>query len=201
MSDLDVKIHPVDEDTIALRCPYHPELVPLMRKLNARWNPPLWYLDAEDEETVRSICYEIYGTTGHGMPDLVSVRLHVSEDIEALQGGVFLGGRCIARATGRDSGAKLGPKVVVIEGRPPYSGGSMKNWRTIVPGDSVLEIRKLPLPAAQRLVEAEDDRFFANIVGRKTPDLDALKDRRQELIEELAEVEKMIADNEGAHHG
>lgn len=196
MSELDIRIHPVDEDTIALRCPFHPDLSPLMRKLNGRWNPPLWYLDEEDEDTVRNICYDIYGTTGNDNPELVTVRLQVSEDedIEALQQGVFLGGRCIARATGRDSGAKLGPKVVVTEGRAPRSGGSMKNWRTIVPAASVLEIRKLPLPAAQRLAEARDDRFVATIVGRTSPDLDALKARRQQLLDELAEVEQMIGE-------
>lgn len=69
----------------------------------------------------------------------------------------------------------------------------MKNWVTIVPAESVVEIRKLPRLAAERLVASENDRFVAHIVGEASPDLDALKARRDQLLAELADVEKMIA--------
>lgn len=65
------------------------------------------------------------------------------------QGPVEVAGRTIARAWGRDSGAKLGDGVVKLQGRVG-SGGSMKNWETVVDADVVLH--DCPRKVAEKLI-------------------------------------------------
>lgn len=55
-------------------------------------------------------------------------------------GPVYFLGYMLARARGRDSGAELGDNISLIRGGV-RSGGSMKNWYTIIEEESVLRLK------------------------------------------------------------
>jgi hypothetical protein len=65
-------------------------------------------------------------------------------------------GREVARAFGRDSGAKLGPDVVVRAGGF-HSGGSRKNWRITVKDGTSFDLLRLPVAMAHRMEDARPD--------------------------------------------
>ncbi len=143
------------ETTICVVSPYHPDFAPAAKKLNGKWNADKrqWCFDARDAERVGELCIRIYGTDGQTPTgDLVTVRLTCVEGDFACKTGIYFAGRCIAYATSRDSGAKLGEGVVFLKGNAD-SAGSAKNWRTDVAKGSVLEIRDVPRRAIPEISE------------------------------------------------
>lgn len=68
---------------------------------------------------------------------------------------IYLAGRVIAGARGRDSGVTIGNGVVLVSGEIK-SGGSVKNWLTVVKSESVFRILDLPLGALKFLENRED---------------------------------------------
>lgn len=65
------------------------------------------------------------------------------QDKEVYHDDIRLFGKTIASAYGRDSGAKLGKDAVLIKGNA-CSGGSVKNWRTIIVAESVILLNNVP---------------------------------------------------------
>lgn len=70
---------------------------------------------------------------------LVTVDIKATDKLFADTGPVTFLGYTIARAFGRDGGAKLGDSVALIEGSIG-SGGSAKNWITTIAKDSVVRL-------------------------------------------------------------
>jgi hypothetical protein len=98
------------------------------------------------------LCHEIYGTDGSAVAvsDLVTARVTITTTWYEDRAGLFAGGRLVARAFDRDSGARLGDGVIILRGNAT-SGGSRKNWETRIQGGSIFEIRDLPRGMAGRL--------------------------------------------------
>ena len=69
----------------------------------------------------------------------IAVELTFNSELYEYGGPVTLAGFEIAKAYGRDSGAKLANGIALIEGGIT-SGGSMKNWKTIVKEGSVIRM-------------------------------------------------------------
>lgn len=107
-----------------------------VKVLGAKWNGAEWVppelaaseFDALDRKYNR---------------DLIAVEITLTDD--SRDSGAWLGaahaisvcGYVVATAYGRDSGAKLAPGVAVIKGGFK-SGGSVKNYRCMLAGDSVV---------------------------------------------------------------
>lgn len=106
-----------------------------------------WVFDARNEALVRAALRRSYGTDGTTPADTVSVQMSVAKS--QWQGPVEVAGRVIARAFGRDSGAKLGQGIVLVSGSA-HSGGSVKNWTTIV--DAVILMHDVPRKVAERML-------------------------------------------------
>ena len=134
------------DQSVLLYSPYHPETPPAARRLGGRWTGVAWRFDARDEASVRELARSVYGTDGDDNAPIVDALLTVTEPVRTLRGGVYFGGRAIASATGRDSGAWLGDGVVQLAGSPPRSGGSSRRWETLLAPGSY-EVRDVPEPA------------------------------------------------------
>jgi hypothetical protein len=63
--------------------------------------------------------------------DIVNIEIVATDELYKLQGPITFCGYVIAKASGRDSGAKLGYGVAMMEGKID-SSGSAKNWRTYI---------------------------------------------------------------------
>ncbi|PJJ97046.1 hypothetical protein CO615_10475 [Lysobacteraceae bacterium NML75-0749] len=185
--------------------PYSAAFVEKAKRIGGKWKAKTWVFDTRDEQRVRKLCIEIYGEDGSPTVDRVTLRVTFDARHCVTHGSISIGGRDVARAFGRDSGAKLGDGVVIIEGGFS-SGGSVKNWQTTVSksGATVL-IRDMPTEMANRIINdlpsgviaacIEDESAQISIV-----DVDALVKEREALLAKIAAIDEALkqARNEGA---
>ena len=147
------------EGRFSVQSPYNGAFVRGARALAGQWDADArhWVFPAECIEDVRALLRRVYGEDGAAEIERVRVRVHYTDDLDAGDNGtVVVGGRVIARAFGRDSGAKLGEDIVLRQGGFS-SGGSRKNWRIVVRDNTVFDILRLPAPMAHTLEEAYPD--------------------------------------------
>ena len=182
---------------LATRTPFHPAFPARARKLGGRWDGKYWTFDARDESRVRELCREIYGTDGEdeAASDRVTVRVTVGGGgWNARRQGLYLCGREVARAFGRDSGAKLGEGVVVLEGGFT-SGGSVKNWETQARPGTVFEMRDVPRRAVAAVGNGTDDGLTLEVIEEhidRDVDKDALRAERERLLARVAEIDNLL---------
>lgn len=141
-------------DKIAVTSPYDAGFVAGARALHGAFANGVWTFDGRDLDRIRALCMEVYGTTGEtaAESDVVTVRVTLTEYPHGAERDFRLAGRRLAWRPGRDSRVLLGDGVVVIDGAFPSSGGSVKNPRLDNRDPVVLEVRDLPLTAAQKMI-------------------------------------------------
>lgn len=115
------------EKIVTLQSPHYNEnLVKKCKNLGGRWDESAkaWVFShiVEDEVDELDRRYNEH---------LVCVDIEARDDIYGIQDDVTFMGYPIARAFGRDTGAKLGENVALLDGQIS-SGGSVKNWTTVV---------------------------------------------------------------------
>ena len=98
-----------------------------------------WIVRAALENKVREVLRDVFGTDGSAPANMYTMIVTAIDDIDKYHGPVTCCGKVLARASGRDSGAKVGDDVALIDGSIT-SGGSSKNWRSIVKKDSVFKL-------------------------------------------------------------
>jgi len=189
-----MKITQLENGLIAIDTPYNKEFIARIKGVGAKWNPTrrVWEADARTIETVRDIMRDVYGQDD--MPqELVDVKVKVGDqDIYEDKGAVVIFGRTIATAWGRDTGARVGDGVVLESGKVT-SGGSMKNWRTIIKAGSVLTVYDVPKQAVEKGLGWVDWYGTYEVVGKDDPKA-ALLAEKAALMERLAEIERLLAE-------
>ncbi len=148
-----VKISKTAAGALAVDSPYHPAFVRRAHKLNGKFRDRIWYFDGRDEEAVRAACIEVYGTDGTPC-ETRCVRVALDHFDFGRAESIFMAGRQVARVQGRDSGAKLGDGVVIIEGKIG-SGGSRKNFCVMIEPGTVIEIRDVPIAKVRAIANEE----------------------------------------------
>jgi hypothetical protein len=131
-------------DKVKVTSPYNQEFINKARNLRGKWNNNAWWFDDTVIDYLRDTLVEIFGTSGEESYETCTLLI---KDFNMCQykGPVELFNVTIAKAYGRDTGAKLGEGIVFIKGKY-HSGGSMKNWTTNV-CDSTFEIVDFPVPS------------------------------------------------------
>jgi len=121
---------------------YNEWLVSACRKLGGKWDAEAstWVFSPLVEQEVDELD-RLYND------DMVTVDIEATEEISGSRSSVMFMGYTIARAFGRDSGAKLGDQVMMLDGSIT-SGGSTKNWASIVTKGS-----RFRLEVSQNLLE------------------------------------------------
>lgn len=175
--------------------PYNPDFVRGAKALGGKWSAPAWQFDVRDEARVRALCIEHYGTDGSpAAGPAVTLRLVFEAGYAKGQDAIRIGGREVAKAFGRDSGAKLGDGVVLLEGKF-NSGGSMKNWTTTAGRDgATVLLRDVPKAMADRLL-ADAPSGVTVTVEPEAPVINraALATERERLVARLAEIDGLLA--------
>ena len=181
---------------IYVQSPYDPQFIAGAKRIAGRWDSTdeRWLFPAAQRERVMSLLDDVYGWDPDSADERVTVRLTADKEISVEHDGVRVAGVTIARATGRDSGARLGDGVILVSGSAG-SGGSRKYWRTRVRSGSVFEV-DFPKAAAERLVENPGEWASAEIIGPSAtwPTQDELCARRKALAEELEDIDRQIAE-------
>lgn len=180
---------------ITVTAEYNSRFVAHAKDLGGKWESPCWVFDARDEQRVRDLCRDVYGTDGV-TADLVTLRIEWMEDGAAPCAPIGVHGRTIARAYGRDTGAKLGDGIVLLEGGFD-SGGSQRNWKTTVDAGTVVLVRDFPAAAAKRLIAKQketDTRVYS--IEEETPVVDrgALAAERERLLARIAEIDGLLSE-------
>jgi hypothetical protein len=134
---------------ISVRSPYNSRFVSLAKDLGGKFSSGLWSFDIRDEGRVLDLCRDVYGDDGT-IADTCTIRVNLGRYAKT-QGPIEVRGYPVARAFGRDSGAKLADGVVLLSG-DFGSGGSVKNWHTASYSATVL-IRDFPRHAAEEYME------------------------------------------------
>ena len=181
-----------DASKIVVSTPYHPDFSREVRRLNGKWEPVTrtWVFDARDTERVKEVCRDLFGTDGTGAERLVTVRATSGDSrLQYSQTGAYVLGRCVAFATGRDSGARLGKDVVLISGRIG-SGGSVKDWCTVIHPNTVVEIRDIPEAA----LGLDTKGWLIEVVPDQCADPKAaLRAERGRLVARIAEIDAELS--------
>jgi len=187
----------MDGETCSVKSPYNSDFVARARNLSGKFDRGLtvWKFPASQEQRVRDLCREIYGTDGNTDIPTITLRLTLKDaDRWAAGSEIELCGRRIAVAFGRDSGARIAENVVVLSGGFG-SGGSRKNYRVTVEDGTEIELLEVPRPAAERLLsELEENKWIlsARIVEPEKIDRDALIRERAQIIARLEEINGLL---------
>ena len=176
-------------DAIAVTSPYNPSYTSRAKKLGGKWDASqsAWVFNARSEPHVRELLLDEYGSDG-SPAELVDIRVTTLSDIRASARPITLCGRVVVSARGRDSGARLGEGVSLIKGRAA-SGGSVKNWVTMLTEGAVFEMFDVPRRAVESCIEVGDDEFQIEIIrAGEQPD------ERAQNCAAIAESAGQIAD-------
>lgn len=170
--------------------PYNATFVSRVKLLGGRWIAAdrCWSVSEDALEDVRAAMRDIYGRDDHPVSDTADVILRFERDVEGDKTAVTILGRTVARAFGRDSGAKVGEGVLFLEGEPK-SAGSVKNWLTVVPSGCVVKLLRVP---ASMLENPDLPRGVTLEVAAARVDRAALEDEKARLLKRLAEVEELL---------
>lgn len=173
--------------------PYNAEFVKKIKNIGGRkWNAAdkCWMIPESEIETARQYMMDVYGETD--LPDedgRVTIKVKFNEMAFEYTSPITIFGKEIARAWGRDSGAKVGEDVTLLSGSIG-SGGSAKNWRTTIHEGSVFKIRNV----AKKALEIPNDyNITVEEVEEATIDRKALEEEKAKLLARLAEIEALLA--------
>ena len=184
------------QDKAQVFTPYNKEFVRRIKNAGGRWDgeEKCWTVPCEAIDVVRSIMLEVFGRTDEEPLEEVKVRLTIREAISERWDDVRLLGHTLSHATGRDSGASPGNDVFYEQGRPE-SGGSVKNWRSVVPEGSVIVLGKV----SRAMLDAAElpECVLAEVVSATGTDIQALMDERDRLMARIEEIDRLLAREEG----
>ncbi len=181
-----------DENKISVQSPYHPDLPKAAKNIGGKWNPSdkSWSFGEQDEQRVKELYLSVYGEWPEDDAEIakVTLRVKVTETYSKWHSGIYLAGRCLATAFGRDSGARLGNSVIVIDGDGFDSGGSVKNWRTVVKEGTIFELRDIPVSKIEEAKEV----YWAEVSVIGDIDKDQLRAEKERLLARIEEINDLL---------
>lgn len=177
---------------VYLISPYNTKAVSAAKRLGGQWDGArkAWRFDARDEDRVREMARDIYGTDGtvESVLDTVTVRIKAADYIDHTgrdtENTVRVAGRRVAYREYRDAEVTLVPGVVIVAGGFATSGGSMR-YPEIGATDAVLEIRDVSRSTLDRLDAYE--LIDAGVVNEE-----ALRAERGRLAARIAEIDMIL---------
>ena len=177
-----------------LSTPYNPGFVEQIKALGGRWHgaDKTWSVDARSIDQARAVMREVFGQDDRPT-ETVNVTVQMKKKLEEWHSAVFVFGRSIARASGRDSGASISDGVAFLEGKP-NSGGSVKNWTTYIPEGARFVLYDVPVGALP--AEKETDDLTWEVVAQAAPDDEvdraALEYEKARLLKRVTEIDKLL---------
>lgn len=159
---------------------------------DARWNSGerCWTIDESNLDAARVIMKEIYGYADNEINEKVTLKIHVKESVSKKHGDVILFGKILSHATGRDSGAHPGSDVAYIHGSA-YSGGSAKNWESVVSEDSEILLHNVNKNLYEEYLENPQEEYEIEVVTDSI-DSAALKQEKERLLKRIKEIDHVL---------
>lgn len=187
-----IKTEKCTDGTVNIYTPYNRDFVARIKGIGrARWDAAqkCWNIPEAGLETARNIMQDVYGETD--LPDagqMVTIRVKFGDRYTSeCRCGVSAFGRTLARAWGRDSGAKVGDDVIMETGSVT-SGGSAKNWYTAIAAGTTF---RLQVP--EGIYQRDKGLWDTEIIEATEADTrTALLAEREKLMARLAEINEIL---------
>jgi hypothetical protein len=178
--------------SIEVNSPYSPDLPSRAKLLSGKWDREntAWSFPIAAEPQIKELYLDIYGEWDDMPIDTVNLMC-VCSGAYMEKCSLALGGRIIASATGRDSGARTAPGVIVLEGKFT-SGGSVKNWRTICKEGTMFRLLNVPRAKALSLVANPEWCSSIEFEENTTIDRNALTAERARLMARVTEIDTIL---------
>lgn len=182
----------IKDNKAYIETPYNKLFIEKVKGLGGKWDSyeKVWVIDSRNIEAARKIMKEVYGRDDKPTKT-VSVRVFLGETLYGRCGPVTLFGKIIAGAWGRDTGAKVGEGVAFEQGLPK-SGGSVKNWTTVVPEKSTIVIHGVPLESVESKFDWKDGYGVFEVINPKEDERQALLREKEVLEKRLKEVNSLL---------
>lgn len=173
----------VNDSYIKVVSPYNKDFVAKARRTGGRWNADqkAWIFDARDENRVRRLLIDIYGTDGHDTGETVTVRIDAGK--HPTEQEILVGGTAIVKRRDRDQDPWTAPNTVIVSGSFHPSGGSRK-YPALGENDAIIEVRDIPRAVAEH--DGLD-------IVESTIDREALADERDRLTRRIEEINALLA--------
>ena len=171
---------------------YFGRFVTKCRNFRGTFKDGAWYFDDSLTELVKETMVSIFGVDGTTEVERCTLMVKDMTDYE--QGGpVTVFGRTVAKAFGRDSGAKLGDDIVFISGRYE-SGGSTKNWRTMI-ANATFMIKNFPVARVEfkDVQQAIEDGWCEVKHEQKRPTKAEIERKISEHLEAIEQLKSQLA--------
>lgn len=176
------------EQQIIIHAPYNTQFISFARNLAGKFDPKTeeWHFDIRDEADVLEACYFVYGKDGV-RNNICDVKITLPNGFQEYQGTITFFGKQIARAFGRDTGAKLFSGIIIKKGGFT-SGGSLKNWTTCAMVDTVFVLRDISRPLVEYSIEKNIyNGAFIEILP-SVREKEQLEAERKLILERLAQI-------------
>lgn len=173
------------ESGLVVETPYNAEFVSALKSSvsGCKWDKDArkWIVPASGEETLKNLLAKHFGYRPGASG--VTVIIQAKAELHEYGNSVSFHGIPIARATGRDSGARVCENVCLLEGKIT-SGGSVKNWQTVIRAGAKFRVDQVP----EGLVGNDDWEVVEVVAG----------DKKAALLAEKAQLEKRLAEIDAA---
>jgi hypothetical protein len=176
-----------EKNQIICDTPYNPYFVADLKKSipngSKKWDAEnrVWIIEGNCEKTLNNLLAKHYNYQ-IGSKN-IKIKLTALKDDYEYCDSVRVAGFPIARAWGRDSGARVCENVVLISGSIK-SGGSMKNWCTKVAAGAVFEMT-IPESAVENI---DKEIWKVEIISKEEKQENPLEHFSTEAL--LAEIER-----------
>lgn len=186
-----VKIEELENDKIRVITQYNSRFVNEAKSLGGKWDKKGWCFDKRILDEVKKTLRCYYYDDGD-FRERVDVEIKTKVKLVARLNAYFMGGRLIASATSKSSGARIGEGIVFLQGGVD-SGGSMRYWETQVEADSIFQILDLTKDALKSLDSYVKEEYIEyKIISKKT---DTQK-KINEIKKEIEKLQKLLAETE-----
>lgn len=171
--------------------PYDKRFVSSMKRMGGSWNKEgrYWEISFRMLEQARQAMREIFGTDDLGNRELVTVTLRFQDTKGTFRGDHVMYGKVLSHATAWNSGGTAGSDVTYQESAPE-SGGSSKNWCSVVPKGAVVELANVPKELLRKPPEAGV--FVMTVSGNVQPDRESLLRERETLMRRVADIDTAL---------
>ena len=193
-----------NENETDVYTPYNPEFVSQIKsKLGTRkydYEKGCWTINTNDLDIVKEIVLGVYGCMEGDDTDRVKVKITFNDDYSVSSNPICIADRTLARAYHRDSGAKLGDGVTLLEGKIG-SSGSRANWKTYINDGSVF-LTTLPRKFIELMMYGDisiDPDVIIEIIEDEEVDRNKLDDEKEHLLARIAEIDKILEGEEVDH--
>lgn len=180
-------------NTIQIESPYNPKFRDKMIELDGIWDKPnqCWWLNVKKIQAVREAMKAVFGAADVEERSLRSLKLTFVESDGAYKTDYILFGKVLSHATSLTSGGIAGADVTYLSGQPE-SGGSVKNWCSVIPAGSVIRLDNVK----EQLIESQKLPSCVRvdyIIPDEKLDRAALEKEKSELTGKIRQLQTRLA--------